>query len=280
MGGEMPPTAFPRRVTDFRGKVLTLKSAPQRIVSLTPGTTEVLFAIGAGKQVVGVTRYCDYPPEAKRLPKIGDMRVNVEAVVASRPDLVVADGVLNRRFLPALDRLKLPLLVVAPKTWLDVARLIRLLGEATGHEKQAEPLAQRFHQAQREARSRPAAGQKPGVLFALNVEPLPMWVAGRELFVDDMIRLVGGRNVAADGGVNYYPLSAEALLARNPDVIITTVPEDRLSPLYEHPVLKRLKAVQNKRVYSVDSNLFVRPTPRLIKGLELLREIIVKAQRG
>ncbi len=276
----MPPAAFPRRVTDFRGKVLTLKSAPQRIVSLTPGTTEVLFAIGAGKQVVGVTSYCDYPPEAKRLPKIGDMRVNVEAVVALRPDLVVADGVLNRRFLPTLERLKLPLLVVAPKTWLDVARLIRLLGEATGHEKEAAPLAQRFHQAQREARSRAAAGQKPGVLFALNVEPLPMWAAGRELFVDDMIRLAGGRNVAADGGVNYYPLSAEALLARNPDVIITTVPEDHLAPLYEHPVLKQLKAVQNERVYSVDSNLFVRPTPRLLKGLQLLQEIIAKAQRG
>ncbi|MCL6476601.1 MAG: cobalamin-binding protein [Firmicutes bacterium] len=276
----MPPAAFPRRVTDFRGKVLTLKSVPRRIVSLTPGTTEVLFAIGAGKQVVGVTSYCDYPPDAKRLPKIGDMRVNVEAVVAKRPDLVVADGVLNRRFIPTLERLRLPLLVVAPRTWLDVARLIRLLGEATGHEKEAAPLAQRFHQAQREARSRSAIGQKPGVLFALNVEPLPMWVAGRELFVDDMIHLAGGRNVAADGGTNYYPLSAEALLARNPDVIITTVPEDRLTPLYEHPVLKQLKAVQNKRVYSVDSNLFVRPTPRLLKGLELLREIIAKAQRG
>lgn len=276
----MPQTGFPRRVTDFRGKTLNLKSPPRRIVSLTPGTTEVLFAIGAGGQVVGVTSYCDYPPEAKRLPKVGDMRVNVEAVVALRPDLVVADGVLNRRFIPALERLKLPLLVIAPKAWLDVARVIRLLGKATGHDRQAEPLAQRFHQAEREARSHTASATKPGVLFALNVEPLPMWVAGRNLFVDDMIRLAGGRNVAADGGTDYYPLSAEALLMRNPDILIATVPEDRLSPLYEHPVLKRLRAVQNGWVYSVDSNLFVRPTPRLLKGLELLKAIISKAQKG
>lgn len=275
----MPPAAFPRRVTDFRGKTLTLKSAPRRIVSLTPGTTEVLFAVGAGKQVVGVTSYCDYPPEAKRLPKVGDMRTNVEAVVALRPDLVVADGVLNRRFIPALERLKLPLLVIAPKKWLDVARVIRLLGEATGHEKQAESLAQRFYQAEREARSRTSSATKPGVLFTLNVGPLPMWVAGRDLFVDDMIRLAGGRNVAAEGGTNYYPLSAEALLVRNPDIIVTTVPEDRLAPLYEHPVLKRLRAVQNRRVHSVDSNLFVRPTPRLLRGLELLKAIISRAQR-
>lgn len=276
----MPQTGFPRRITDFRGKTLNLKSPPRRIVSLTPGTTEVLFAIGAGGQVVGVTSYCDYPPEAKRLPKVGDMRVNVEAVVALRPDLVVADGVLNRRFIPALERLKLPLLVVAPKAWLDVARVFRLLGEATGHDRQAEPLAQRFHRAEREARSHTASAPKPGVLFALNVAPLPMWVAGRNLFVDDMIRLAGGRNVAADGGADYYPLSAEALLVRNPDILIATVPENRLSPLYEHPVLNRLKAVQNKRVYSVDPNLFVRPTPRLLEGLELLKAIISKAPKG
>ncbi len=276
----MPDAGFPRRITDFRGKTLTLSKRPQRIVSLTPGSTEVLFAVGAGKQVVGVTSYCDYPPEAKRLPKVGDMRTNVEAVVALRPDLVVADGVLNRRFVPALERLKLPLLVIEPKTWLDVARVIHLLGMATGHEKQAEQIVRQFRQAEREARSRTANSPKPGVLFTLNVEPLPMWVAGRNLFVDDMIRLAGGRNVAADGGENYYPLSAEALVTRNPDIIITTVPEDRLSPLREHPVLKRLKAVQENRVYSVDSNWFVRPTPRLLKGLEQLRTIISGTRRG
>jgi iron complex transport system substrate-binding protein len=276
----MPQAAFPRRITDFRGKTLTLKTPPRRIVSLTPGTTEVLFAVGAGKQVVGVTSYCDYPPEAKRLPKVGDMRTNVEAVVALRPDLVVADGVLNRRFIPTLERLQLPLLVIAPKTWLDVARVIRLMGMATGHDKPAETLARRFDRAQAEALARSPSATKPSVLFALNVQPLPMWVAGRNLFVDDMIRLAGGRNVAADGGTDYYPLSAEALLTRDPDIIITTVPEDRLTPLYQHPVLKRLQAVQNRRVYSVDSNLFVRPTPRLLKGLELLKSIISGTHRG
>lgn len=274
----MPDTSFPRRITDFRGGTLTLRKPPQRIVSLTPGTTEVLFAIGAGKQVVGVTAYCDYPPEAKRLPKIGDMRVNVEAVVALRPDLVVADGVLNRRFIPALERLKLPLLVVAPKTWLDVAKVLRLLGRATGHDQQAESLAVRFEQAERTARSRLANPHAPGVLFTLNVEPLPMWVAGRDLFVNDMIRLAGGRNVAEDGGVNYYTLSTEALLTKDPDVIITTVPAHRLSPLRQHPVLRRLKAVRNGAVYSVDANLFVRPTPRLLQGLEVLQKILAEVK--
>lgn len=267
---------FPRRLTDFRGKTLVIPKPPQRIVSLTPGNTEVLFAIGAGRQVVGVTSYCDYPPEAKRLPKAGDQRTNVEAVVALKPDLVVADGVLNRRFIPAMERLKLPLLIVAPKNWRDVARLLRLLGSATGHEIESEQIARRFEQAERNARSRRGSRRKPGVLFTLNVEPLPLWVAGRELFVDDMIRLAGGRNVAADAGVNYYTLSAEAVLARNPEVIITTVPPDRLSSLREHPVLGKLKAVQLDRVYSIDPNLYVRPTPRLLKGLEQLQAILAE----
>lgn len=274
----MPSKGFPRQVTDFAGNRLVLPRRPERIVSLTPGTTEILFAIGAGKQVVGVTSYCDYPPEAQRLPKVGDMRTNVEAVVARRPDLVIADEVLNRRFIPALQRLKLPLLIVAPKDWLDVARMIRLLGEATGHEQQAETLARQFDRAEREARVRNRNLPQPTVLFTLNVEPLPMWVAGRDLFVNDMIRLAGGVNVAADGGVNYYTLSAEAVLRRDPDIIITTTPRERLSPLYNHPVLKRLKAVESGRVYSVDSNLFVRPTPRLLKGLEQLRTIIAQAR--
>lgn len=276
----MPPKGFPRRITDFRAKTLTLQSPPQRVVSLTPGITEVLFTIGAGKQVVGVTSYCDYPPEVKRLPKVGDMRTNVEAVVALRPDLVIADGILNRRYLPALERLKLPLLVVMPKGWLEVARMIRLLGEAMGHTEQAEALAQRFQQAEREARARPPSTSRPSLLFALNIEPLPMWVAGRETFVHDMIRLAGGRNAAADGGTNYYPLSAEALLRRDPDILVTTVPEDRLAPLYKHPVLQRLRAVRSKQVHSVDSNLFVRPTPRLLQGLEVLKSVIDRASRG
>ncbi|MGQ9486600.1 MAG: ABC transporter substrate-binding protein [Armatimonadota bacterium] len=274
----MPDTGFPRRVTDFRGRTLVLRKPPQRIVSLTPGITEVLFAVGAGKQVVGVTTYCDYPPEAKRLPKIGDMRPNMEAVVARRPDLAVADGVLNRRFIPTLERLKLPLLVVAPKTWLEVAKMLRLLGRATGHDQEAERLAVRFEQAHRRACSRPANPDAPKVLFTLNVEPLPMWVAGRDLFVNDMIRMAGGRNVAEDGGVNYYTLSTEALFTKDPDVIITTVPADKLSPLREHPVLRRLKAVRNGSVYSVDSNLFVRPTPRLLKGLEVLQRILAEVK--
>lgn len=274
----MPDTGFPRRVTDFRGKTLLLRTQPRRTVSLTPGTTEVLFAIGAGKRVVGVTSYCDYPPEAKRLPKIGGMRVNVEAVVALRPDLVVADGVLNRRFIPTLERLKLPLLVVAPKAWLDVAKMLRLLGRATGHDREAERLAVRFEQAHRRACSRLANPGAPKVLFTLNVEPLPMWVAGRDLFVNDMIRLAGGRNVAEDGGVNYYTLSTEALLTKDPDVIITTVSADKLSPLHEHPVLRRLRAVRNGAVYSVDANLFVRPTPRLLKGLDVLQRILAEVK--
>lgn len=274
----MPDTGFPRRITDFRGNTLRLRRQPQRIVSLTPGTTEVLFAVGAGKQVVGVTSYCDYPPEAKRLPKIGDVRTNVEAVVALRPDLVVADGVPNRRFIPQLERLKLPLLVVAPKTWLDVARMIRLIGRATGHDQAAESLAKRFEHAERTARPRSVNPHAPGVLFTLNVEPLPMWVAGRDLFVNDMIRLAGGRNVAEDGGVNYYTLSTETLLTKDPDVIITTVPADKLSPLRKHPVLRQLKAVRNGAIYSVDSNLFVRPTPRLLKGLEVLQRILAEVK--
>lgn len=276
----MPPKGFPRRITDFRAKTLTLQSPPQRVVSLTPGITEVLFAIGAGKQVAGVTSYCDYPVEAKRLPKVGDMRTNVEAVVALRPDLVIADGILNRRYLPALERLKLPLLVVTPKGWMEVARMIRLLGEATGHPEQAEALAQRFQQAQRDARRHASSTTKPSVLFALNVEPLPVWVAGRETFVHDMIRLAGGRNAAEDGGTNYYPLSAEALLRRAPDILLVTLPEDQLAPLYEHPVLRRLRAVQTRQVYSVDSNLFVRPTPRLLQGLDWLKSVIERTSRG
>lgn len=274
----MPDTGFPRYITDFRGKRLVISKLPQRIVSLTPGTTEVLFAIGAGRTVVGVTSYCDYPPEAKRLPKVGDMRVNVEAVVARRPDLVVADGVANRRFLPALERLKLPLLVATPQGWLDVAKAIRLLGRATGCERNAERLAQRFEETERIARSRATNRLAPSVVFTLNLAPLPWWVAGRGTFANDMIRLAGGRNVAADGGVNYYTLSAEALLVRNPDVILTTVSTDQLSSVQQHPVLSKLKAVQSGRVYSVDSNLFVRPTPRLLDGLRVLQKLLADVE--
>ncbi|MGQ9455541.1 MAG: ABC transporter substrate-binding protein [Armatimonadota bacterium] len=259
--------AFPVRVRDARGEVVTVRRKPMRIVSLVPSNTEILYALGLGSRIVGVTRYCDYPPIARKKPKVGNARINPEAVVALKPDLVVAHAVLNSLVISQLEKLGLTVFAVNPCTIAEVARDIRTLGKITARPKTAEKVASALELKVKRISN--SCVKRPIRRVLVVIQSNPLWVAGPKTFVDEMIRIVHAKNIAFDARPGFVTFSKELAIARNPDVIITGVRSD-LVYFLRSAEWRSTNAVKHRRVYLVDSAILVRAGPRLADGLEVL----------
>lgn len=257
------PVSFPRTLRDARGVSMTLRAAPRRIVSLAPGTTEMLFALGLGARVIGDTVYCDYPPAARAKTKVGDVNISSERVLALQPDLIVASDA-NKGAVTRLTQLHQPVFAIAPTSFIGVEQSLRLLGQATGTERQAQAVVAQMER-KRQAASALAAHdvRRPRVLIVVGVSPL--WTAGTGTFMDDIVVRAGGTNVAA-GVPQYAPYSKEAVLAHPPDVILAGVGE--AAALRADPLLRSLPAVRAGRfITASDPNTLTRPGPRLADAL-------------
>lgn len=255
------------RVRDARGKQVLIKAKPVRIVSLAPSNTEILYALGLAHRIAGVTRYCNYPPQAKSKPKIGDMTVNTEAVVALRPDLVLAHAFVNDAAVGRLERLGLTVFAIDPKTIPEVIRDIRTIGRITARPRTAETLAKKMEAAV--SRVKTARAGKPVRKVLVVVQSNPLWVAGPKTFVDEMIRLAHAKNVCYDARPGFVTFSKELAIGRNPDVIIVGLKSDA-SYFLSSPAWRNASAVRDKRVWVIDNDLLVRPGPRLSEGLKEL----------
>lgn len=265
--------ASPLSATDARGIKLTLPSPPRRIVSLTPANTEILFALGLRGRIVGVTAFCDYPPEAKQLPRVGDVNISVEKVLALKPDLVVASASASRKAIGRLESLRstrLPVFATDPNDFAGLYRDIRALGRITGQTHQAEMLVKSMQR--RVEKVRKAVGKQahiPRVLYVLQTNPL--WVAGSSNFIDELIRMAGGQNVAGGAGRGYCTYSSEKVIVRDPEVILTT--KETAPHLFNLPGWSRVTAVRRKAIYILGEEA-VRPGPRLVNALEKLVRLL------
>lgn len=258
---------YPMRVKDVRGKEILIKAKPIRIVSITPSNTEILYALGLADRVVGVTKYCDYPATAKSKPKIGDMTASAEAVVALKPDLVLAHGMLNSTAIPRLEKLGLTVFAIDPKTLAEVSRDIRTVGRITSRPKTAAAVAGKIETAIKAVRASRAS--KPSRRVLVVVQSNPLWAAGPKTFVDEMLTIANAQNVSTDARQGFVPFSRELAISRNPDVIITGVKSD-IAFFNNSPEWRTTNAVKNKRVYVMDSDLLLRAGPRLAEGLKQL----------
>lgn len=260
---------YPMRVKDARGKVVLIKSKPVRIVSIAPSNTEILYALGLGDRVVGVTRYCDYPAQAKKKPKVGDMNSDAEAVVALKPDLVLAHAFVNSAAIPKLEKLGLTVFAIDPKTLSDVARDIRTIGKLTAKPKTADTVAAAIESAMKSVKA--ARARKPVKKVLVVVQSNPLWAAGPKTFVDEMLSIARAKNIASDARPGFVPFSKEAAISRNPDVIITGLASD-ITFFTNSPEWRGTNAVKNKRIYVINSDLLFRSGPRLAQGLKELAE--------
>lgn len=269
-----PAGAF--TLKDSRGKDLILPAAPQRIISLVPSVTEVVYALGGEDRLVGVTDFCDWPPEARTKRRVGGMlSPNLELIVALKADLVVATTEGNRQeTFDQLQRLGIPVFTVNPHRLSDVMTVIAQVGELIGRPAAVGPLVEslrrRVQAVERAVRPYP----RPKVLYVLWPEPLI--VPGREGLVTELIDLAGGASVTAGEPDSYPRFSLEAVAARAPEVIILARHGADGTPLARAPWerLTSLPAIRAGRVHSVDGAYLHRYGPRVVDGLELLARVI------
>jgi iron complex transport system substrate-binding protein len=254
---------------------IALAKSPERIVSLAPSTTEILFAAGLGEKIVGVTNFCDYPEEAKHKPKIGGMsNPSLEEVVSLRPDIVVMTTDGNpREFELKLHSLKIKTFVFESLTIAELPDGIRKMGAALDEKEKFNALAADIEQTMDKLKEHGTAYRKK-VLFI--VWPEPLIVAGQRTAADDAIKLLGGVNIAEDAVGRYPKYSIEEIFHQSPDIIFVGKgmsgkgAEDMrklTSGLLDR--LAALPAVKNNRVFFVSDSLF-RLGPRIIDGIKEL----------
>jgi ABC-type Fe3+-hydroxamate transport system substrate-binding protein len=235
-----------------------LERPAARVASLQPTTTELLFAIGAGARVVGRTTWCDAPAAALAVRSLGDgLNPNLEAIVAARPDLVLLyPSALNDAAATRLRELGIAALRLRTDQLADVPRLARLLGRATGRAAAGDSVAAGFERELNDA-SRPAA-DGPGVFILAWDQPLTTIGAGS--FLSEVVERAGGRNVFADLGAASAPVSLEAVVVRDPAVVL--LPSPALRDVAVRPEWNAVRAFRERRLLQVTGSEYLRPTPR------------------
>jgi iron complex transport system substrate-binding protein len=269
----------PLEVTDQLGRVVKLDKIPERIISLAPSNTKVLFALSLADKVVGVTDYCNYPPEALEKPSIGGFSTpNIEEVVALSPDLILATSIHEKRIIPQLEERGMTVFALNPKTLDEVLESITLVGEITGQDEDASQLVAEMRsriKAVTDKTDNLAEAQRPRVFYVTWHDPL--MTAGSGTLHDELIVKAGGINVARDL-IDYADISLEAVIQANPEVIIAGVGMGSGEDLpFEfaktEPRLGNVDARINHRVYSLSIGLF-HPAPGIVDALEKLAEFI------
>lgn len=255
------------------GRPVEVSAQPQRIVSLVPSVTEILYELGVAERLVGVTRYCTYPPQATTKAQVGDYGdPNLEAIAALEPDLVIlAADAANPALLARIEALAIPVYIIYPKGVQEAIAAIRQIGQVVGAAEAGEAAAQRLQEAIEGVRGAAAGPVRPRVVFC--VMPQPLVVAGPGTLIDDLIQLAGGINVVPAGPSRYPTWGKESLLAADPDVIVVSSHPGKGDPALLFKGWPELRAVKNRHVVTVEPDWVSRPGPRLALGAEALAEL-------
>ncbi len=271
---------FPVTVTDTLGRRVTFRSRPRRIVSLAPAHTETLFALGVGASVLAVDTYSDYPPEVR-----GKQRINcwprppLEPLVALKPDLVVVfteDATMVHR----LERAGLPVLKLFPTTYDQTLDSIATLGQAVGATERARELVDEMRSRRAQVQRQVAGKPRPQVMLELDaMNPARPYVAGRGGLYGELLSLCGAENVFGDQLAPAAEVTSEAVLSRNPELILLGDAQSPTRPqtpelVCRRPGWNRLRAVRSGQVRTVNSLLLTRPSPRLAEGMEALADVL------
>lgn len=255
---------------DDSGYLLTLTKTPKTIISLTPGNTEILFALGLADRVIGVTTYCNYPPEAEKKPKVGDLTPSVEKIVELGPDLVVAKGSLNGNVIDDLRKMQVPVLCVEPESIDGVFRAIRMIATATGVEAKGEKLISEIQLKIAAVQDKlKSLDPEKRVNVFVEVAADPLYTAGKKTYIDELVTLAGGINIADD--IEGYQLySSETVVEKNPEAILAVDSYYvNKNVIKNRPGWNKIKAVQTERIlYELDSDLLNRPGPRVGLAVE------------
>lgn len=242
------------------------KHVDYRIVSLSPAMTEVVFSLGAGDKIVGVTTYCDFPEQAKEITKVGDFsHPSIERIVALKPDLVIVNLPEQKRTQRELEKLGINIFVSSPTSLADIYQELAQIGKTLGQKRQADSLIEYMkHNLQN-------ITKEDAKRVFVEISPRPIITIGAVTFLNDIIERAGGTNIFKDLEKDYPVVNQEAVIMRDPEIIIVLHPED----IAGRTGWQRIQAIKNNRVYTdLNPDLLMRPGPRLVDGFRQLKRII------
>lgn len=253
-----------REIVDDLGRTVKIPVGINRIVSLAPNLTEIVFAVSAGEKLVGVTTYCDYPAEVRTVAKIGDtLKPNIETIIALQPNIVfVSTASQIEAFTGTLDAQNIAYFVTDPDSLDGIYKSVNQIGEILGTGEQARKVVQNLQNRVAEIENKTKNFYKPKVFVQLDKS---LYTIGSDSFITDLIRRAGGESVTKDVPTAYPKISRETALALNPDVIILSDSADNREP---NEVFANSKAVKNGKVFRINADILSRPAPRIVEALE------------
>ena len=257
-------------VTDFKGRNIVLDKIPQKIVSLSPSNTEILFALGAGDRVVGVTSYCDYPEEAKKVEQVGTFEgPNMELIKKVQPDVVLA-GYIQEEAVKTLEGMGISVIVTEAESFEAIYKSIELIGKITGTDAKAYEIVAGMKNKVAEIETKTKDKKKPTVFYVVWTDPLT--TAGSKTFINDVIKAAGGINVA-EKVESWAKYSAEELVKDNPEILVAALHSTdkgmAKEDLSKNQIFSKLECVKQGKVYVMsDDNVISRPGPRIVQAIE------------
>jgi iron complex transport system substrate-binding protein len=268
-------TSFPVTVTDDSGQEVVIEKAPERIITVIPSATEIIFALGLGDKVVGVTENDNFPEEVKDIEKVGAFELNIEKIVSLEPDLVVAD-VLNGEVVNQLRDNGVNVLVLGAESIDETYEDILLAGKATGTEEKAQEIVDSMKKEQQEIAdivSQIPEEERKSVWIEIGDE---LFTAAGGTFLNELVELAGGKNIMADQE-GWPQVSEEEVLEKNPDVIFITYAsyvENAVEKVKERAAWQDIQAIKEDQIFALDSDLTERAGPRITDGLRMIAEYL------
>ena len=261
---------------DDSGKALVFDAPVKRVISLSPHITELLYAAGVDKQIVGTVSYSDYPPAAQKIPVIGSFeKVDYEKILALQPDVIIYWGSGNpQNMINGIKELKLKLFNSEPKNFEDVARSIKMFGKLLGTQGVADNNARQYMDRLNALRKKYANHTKEKVRVFYQVWNQPLMTVNKTHLINDVIEFCGGENVFAALHNIAPTIDMESVIKKNPDVIISGMAKGREEWLQDWQKWPTISAVKNAHVYAIDAGLLVRQTPRILDGTQKMCEIL------
>ena len=268
---------YPLEIADDSGSTVIIKSKPLRIISLAPSHTEILYALGLGENVVGVTEYCDFPEKVKDKPKVGDsFSIDMERVLELDPDIVIQYWGMEDELKKQLNNAGIAIITLSPESINQTLDTIRVLGLVTDTEAKAEEIISQINEKKQEIADKVKGAPRTKVFYEIEYSSA-LWTAGEGSFIDEIITLGGGENIAKDAQGPYAQYSVEALIEKDPEIYVTNTFNMELQSytnIKDRPGFEAISAVKDGRIEILDGNILSRPSQRIIIALELMAKAI------
>lgn len=272
--GTNSKSSYSVSIKDSYGRTVTLNKEPKRIISIAPNITEIVFALGKQKELVGRTDYCDYPAAAKKITSIGTLeQPNIEKIAALKPDLVIASTHFSQASLKKLEELNIKVAVLYGSDSFNGAYdTISKVGKLTNANNKANEIIAGMKKKVQYVEDKVKNDKKPSVYYVVSYGEAGDYTAGKGTFISQMIGMAGGKNSADD--TTGWKYNIEKLVANNPNILICSKYYNSKSGIKSTNGYKDLTTVKDNKLYEIDDNLITRQGPRLADGLEALAKII------